>query len=159
MIEFLQKYAAELIAAFAAILAALANWRVVQAERRVRILQKAERRTDVLVEIEYQNAVIGKLALVTAQKIELLQRFPTVLSFTDSEMKRLHSNLDMLRTLKSQEEEQRKLGELAGGGNNVTLHHQALADIRRLRVRLEAELENETNHYSQLLEAARDKDT
>jgi hypothetical protein len=155
VIEFFQQYASELIAGLAAILAAVANWRVVRAEQMVRTIQKAERRTDILVEIEQQNAAVGKLALVTDQKMMLLQQLPGLLPFTDDEIKRLRSNLDALSDLKNQEDEHRKIAEAAGGGNDVTLHHHALADVRRLRVRLEADLEKETAHYSQLLEASR----
>ncbi|MBK1875210.1 hypothetical protein FE848_18520 [Marinobacter sp. 1-3A] len=155
MIEFLQQYASEFIAGLAAILAAVANWRAVRAEKMVRTIQKAERRTDILVEIEQQNAAVGKLALVTAQKVMLLQQFPELLPFTDDEIKRLRSNLNVLSDLKNQEDEQRKVAEAAGSGSDVTLHHHALADVRRLRVRLEADLEKETAHYSQLLEASR----
>lgn len=155
MIEFLQQYASEFIAGLAAIMAALANCRAVRAEKMVRTIQKAERRTDILVEIEQQNAAVGKLALVTAQKVMLLQQFPELLPFTDDEIKRLRCNLNILSDLKNQEDEQRKIAEAAGGGSDVTLHHHALADVRRLRVRLEADLEKETAHYSQLLEASR----
>ena len=77
----------------------------------------------------------------------------------DDEMKRLRTNLDFLRDLKSQEDEQRKIAEAAGGGNDVALHHQALADVRRLRVRLEADVEKETAHYGELLEASRRENT
>ena len=159
LIQFLQHYASELIAASAVILAAAANWRVVRAEKMVRTLQKAERRTDMLVEIEKQNAAVGKLAMITAQKFMLLQRFPQLLPFSDDEMKRLRTNLDFLSDLKSQEDEHRRIAEAAGGGNDVALHHQALADTRRLRIRLEADVEKETAHYNELLEASRHENT
>jgi hypothetical protein len=159
VIQFFQQYTSELIAAFAVILAVVANWRVVQAEKMVRTLQRSERRTDMLVEIEQKNAAVGKLALITAQKIMLLQRFPKLLPFTDDEIKRLRTNLDVLSELKNQEDEQRKIAEAAGGGSDVTMHHQALADVRRLRVRLEADVEKETTHYGQMLEDVRHDNT
>jgi hypothetical protein len=93
--------------------------------------------------------------MITAQKFMLIQRFPKLLPFADDEIKRLRTNLDFLNDLKDQEDEHRKIAEAAGGGNDVTLHHQALADVRRLRVRLEADVEEETAHYGELLEASR----
>lgn len=151
---FIQQYASEFIAACSVILAAAANWRVVRAERMVKALQKAERNTEMLVEIERKNAVVGKLILITGKKILLLQRCPHLFHFADEEICRLSNNLDLLIDFKEQEEEQRNIAEAAGGGDDAALHHQALADTRRLRVRLEADVEKETAHYEELLSAS-----
>ena len=155
MIEIIQHYASELIAGFAVILSAAANWRVVRAERAAAKAQKAMRRMDMLVEIEYKNAAVGKLALITAQKILLLQQFPQLVSSPEEEIWRLSNNLDLLQKFKDSEDEQRRISEMAGGGIDIDVHSQALTEVRRLRIRIEADVDNEAGVYKDLLEKLR----
>jgi len=155
VIEIVQQHAAELIAGLAVILSAVANWRVVRAEKAVAKTQKAVRRMDMLVEIERKNAAVGKLALVTAQKILLLQQHPQLVSAPADEIGRLRNNLALLQEFKDSEEEQRHIAEAVGDGNDIELHSKALTDIQRLRVRMEADVEKETNVYRELLEQSR----
>ncbi len=96
MIEFIQQNTSELIAGLAVILSAAANWRVVRAEKTAMKAQKAIRRMEILVEIERKNAAVGKLTLVIAQKIQILQQHPELLSNPDYEIDRLHNNLAVL---------------------------------------------------------------
>jgi hypothetical protein len=152
MFDFLQQHASDYIAGLAVILSAAANWRVVRAERTAKKAQKAMRRMDMLVEIERKNAVIGKLALVTAQKILLLQQHPNLVRSPEEEIGRLRNNLALLQEFKDSEEEQRRISEMADGGNDIELHGKALTDVQRLRVRMEADVEKETNTYKELLE-------
>lgn len=155
MIDVLQQHAADFIAGLAVILSAVANCRVVRVERAAAEAQKSARRMDMLVEIEQKNATVGKLALVTAQKMLLLQRHPNLVQSPDGEMDRLHNNLELLQEFKKSEEKQRQIAEDAGGGSDIELHTKALTDVRRLRVRLEADVEKEAQVYNQLLEESR----
>ena len=155
MIEIIQQYAAELIAGLAVILSAAANWRVVRAEKAAEEIQKAMRRMDMLIEVERKNAAVGNLALVTAQKILLIQQQSTLVSNPDSEVDRLRNNLALLQEFKEGEEEQRQISEAADGGDDIDRHSKTLTDIQRLRVRLEADVEKETNVYRGLLEKSR----
>ncbi len=109
----------------------------------------------MLVEIEKKNAAVGQLILISAKKLLLLQRCPQIYTRVDDEMMRLRNNIDFLNELKGQEKYQRDIAEAAGGGDDVALHHQAFADTRRLRVRLEADIEKETAYYEELLAAGR----
>lgn len=155
MIDIVQQYASEFIAGLAVILSAVANWRVVRAEKVASKAQKAMRRMDILVEIERKNAAVGKLALITAQKILLLQQHPHVIQSPEEEISRLRNNLDLLQKFKDSEEEQRRISEAAGGGNDIELHSKALTDVQRLRVRIEADVEKEIHVYKELLEESR----
>lgn len=152
VIEIIQQYAAEIIAGLAAILSAVANWRVVRAEKAAAIAQKAMRRMDMLVEIERKNAAVGKLSLVTAQKILLLQQYPVLVNDPAHEIGRLRNNLVLLQEFKDGEEEQRQISEAVDGENDIVLHSKTLTDIQRLRVHLEVDVEKETNVYRELLE-------
>ncbi|WP_029408140.1 hypothetical protein [Thiomicrorhabdus sp. Milos-T2] len=152
MVEIVQEYAAEFIAALAVILSAAANWRAARAERAAEKVEKAMRRMDILVEIERKNAVVGKLALVTAQKIMLLQQYPQLVDSSEKEIYRLRNNLLLLQNYKETEEEQRRIAEAVGGGASIELHSEAQTDIHRLRVRMEADVEKETRVYTELLD-------
>jgi hypothetical protein len=151
VIEIVQQYASEFIAGLAVILAAVANWRAVHAENAAAKAQKAIRR----MEIERKNAAVGKLALVTAQKILLINEYPRLVCSPEEELKRLRNNLDLLQKFNDGEEEQHRISEAAGGGNDVEIHSQALTDVQRLRVRMEADVEKETLAYKELLEESR----
>ena len=153
MIEIIQQHAAELIAGLAVILSTVANWRVVRAEKAAAKTQKTIRRMEMLVEIERKNAAVGKLALVTAKKILLLQQQPELVNNPDNEIDRLRNNLTLLQGFKDNEEEQRQISEKVDGGNDIDLHSKALTDIQRLRVRLDADVEKETNEYRDLLDS------
>lgn len=155
VIEIIQQHAAELIAGLSAILSAAANWRVVRVEKTAGKAQKAMRRMDMLVEVERKNAAVGKLALVTAQKILLLQQHPNLVSDPDHEVDRLSNNMALLHEFKEGEEKQRRISEAEGCGDDIDLHSKAITDIQRLRVHLEADIEKETNVYRELLDKSR----
>lgn len=152
MIEAIQQYASEIISAMAVILAAAANWRAVRAEKVSKKAQKTIRRMDILLEIERKNAVVGQLALITSQKILLLQEYPQILNNSADELDRLKSNLELISELKSQEKLQQQFAETANAGNEIELYMQALTDTKRLCIRIEADLEKETRVYRELLE-------
>lgn len=155
MLNFIQQNAAEFIAGLAVILSAVANWRAVLAERKVSLIRQTVLRTDMLVEVELKNAAVGKLALITARKILLLHRSPSLSSYLPGEIERLESNLKLLQEFKSQENTQRHLSEQPGVGRNIDLFQQTLADTKRLRVSLEADIEKETIVYQELVEQVR----
>ena len=152
VIDLIRQYASELIAGLAVILSAAANWRAARAEKSSERAQKAMRRMDMLIEIERKNAAVGKLALVTAQKILLLQEYPELVTSPDREIGRLRNNLALLQEFKDGEEEQRKISEMIDGEDDIELHTKAFADIKRLRIHLEADVEKETRVYRELLE-------
>jgi len=159
LVQFIQQNSAIFIAGLSVIVSAVANWRVARAERETKKIKKVIRRMDILVEIERKNAIVGKLALITAQKILLIQQFPHIDDCLEGEEIRLRKNLDILKDFKNGEEEQRELTEKVNGGNDLELYGQALTDVKRLRIRMEADLEKETGGYQELLEKSRKNDT
>lgn len=150
MLNLIQQYAAELIASLAVIVSVAANWRAVRAERKIDIAQSATRRADMLVELERKNAAVGKLALISARKLLLIQQNPGLEGLAASESERLKNNLELMKEFKACEETQRNIAEKAGCGANVDLYHQAFADVKRLRVSLEAEVEKEASVFESL---------
>jgi len=152
MIEVIQQNAAIFIAGIAVLLSAVANWRVVRAEKEANKTQKSVRRMNKLIEFERKSSAIDKLMLITAQKILLIERSSEIINAPVKEIKRLKNNLLVLQGLKNGEEKQHRLLEMVGGGQDIERHLETLTDIRRLRIRIEADLEKETNIYNELLE-------
>lgn len=158
MALFFQQYISELFSALALILSAAANWRSARTSRQSTAVKKYMRRMEMLVEIERKNSVVGKLALVTAQKILLLQQHHALLPSSSKKIERLTGNLDMLKRFRENAEEEVHIAESACEGDSVEYHLKALTDIKRLRVRMEADVEKETATYNELLEKVRDLD-
>ena len=154
MLNLIQQYATEAIASLALIVSVEASWRVNRAERRIDAAQSAARRTDMLVEVELKNAAVGKLALICSRKLLLIQKNPALASLTISESGRLTNNLELMQEFKASEETQRKIAEEAGGGGSIDHYYQAFADVKRLRVSLEAEIEKEISVYESLADQA-----
>jgi len=152
-----QENAAELIAGLAVIISVFANWEARRANKRAdrldREMEKASqaaRGTEMLVEIERKNAAIAKLTLILARKALLFQRHPDLVARHGQEQERLNNNLSVMQELRSGEEEQRNNAEEAGGGTDIHLYQKTLANVRRLRVRIEADFENEVSVYNEL---------
>lgn len=154
MIEFLQNNISELFSAFALFLSAAANWRIVITNRELKRSESAARKMNILIEIEKKNAAVGKLTFTTAQKIHLIQKNPNLTLSPDIEIERLKNNLGLLQNLKESDKKQRNLAEeIKEYGTDS--HADISANIQRLRISIEAELEKESAIYNQMLEEAR----
>ena len=154
MFEFIQAHSSDFIAACAVSLSAAANWRVVRAEKKAAKAEQALNRMNLLVESERKNACVAKLMLVVAQKTLLLQRYPGLIPNVAGELDRLRNNFDFLRGLKEQEDQARRLAETGSENLDVRQFHDTLTNIRRLTVRLEGDVENETRTYNEMVAAS-----
>ena len=85
----------------------------------------------------------------------LIQEHPQLVRAPEDQIARLTNNLSLLKEFKDSEDEQRRISEEAGGGDDIELHNRALTDIRRLRVSVEADAEKESEIYRELLEESR----
>lgn len=149
MLTIITENVSTIFAGLAIILSAVANWRVAKAHQESKVAGRALRKMDMLVEIELKNAAVGKLALVTAQKLLLLQDHPNLVRDSDGEIARLRNNLNLLQEFKESEREQEQLAEHTDA-EDIELHTQALADVKRLRLSIEADVDKETAVYNQL---------
>ncbi|WP_318555926.1 hypothetical protein [Geobacter anodireducens] len=122
-----------------------------RAETRNLALLRAEKRTEMLVEIELKNAAVGNVLLVIAKKLMLFQKHPRLIETYPHEYDRLKNNLRLMQELKDQEGYQREVAEQAAL-NDFGLHEKALADVRRLRVRLEDDAQKEEKELIDLLQ-------
>lgn len=132
------------------IIAERARRTAARAEVRNVAIVKAEKRTEMLVEIELKNAAVGNVLLVVAKKILLFQKKPHLYLKHPTEYERLQTVLELMQSFKDEEAHQRQLSE-ESPLTDFELHGRTLADIRRLRVRLEDEAKKEEKEFSELV--------
>ena len=156
MADFFQQFASEFIAGLAVIVSVIASWRASRTERLNRESSRLNRRMEVLIEIEKNNSIIGKLCLIISQKILLLRKFEDRFTDTSTEIYRLQNNLELMKEFKDNENSLRESAELDGGGKNLEEQSHALTYLRRLGVRLAGDLEKETIGYQDALDQLRE---
>lgn len=83
----------------------------------------------------------------------LLTQHPNLLLNTAKEIARLKTNLEVLKNLK--DDDPAKVWEIPdSGGADIVLYNQTLTNIKRLRLKLESDFDNETVLYNEALEKA-----
>lgn len=117
-----------------------------QAER-VRVFEK---RTDILSEIDTQNARFGTLLAIIAEKMLLIQKSPALLQSHSREYERLSQNLTAIKNLHSRYEEQRGLTEQVGEGVDLAQQEEVLAEIRRMTIHLNETIKKEESQLEEL---------
>jgi hypothetical protein len=161
MLDFLTSLTVVHAALFVSMLALLISIRSVSiaeksrraTERRDRDAERArvyEKRTEILSEIDKQNARLGTLMLILAEKLLLLQRTPSLREKHQNEYDRLMQNLKAVQTLRSRYEEQRRASEAIDAGSRLLDLDPVLADVRRLSIHVEEDIEKETRSLEQL---------
>lgn len=148
---YLHQYISEIFAGFAIILSAASNWRSVVTARELKLQNTASRRMNMLIEIERKNSCVGELAIITEQKILLLQQHPQLINKPHHEIARLTNNLNLLQEFKDAEKILIQVAE-SSSANDIELHAKALTDIKRLRISIECDIKKETPVYKKWLE-------
>jgi len=123
-----------------------------RAEERSRVISKTEKRTEFLVEIELKISAVGNMLLVTARKIKLFHEHPHLVDKYPGEYERLVKNLNLMQEFQAKMNYERQVAEDALEGESIILHEKALADVRRLRVSLENEVQKENKMFEVLLQ-------
>lgn len=161
MPTFIEQHLSDIVAGLALLASVSANViaekarrSAARAEERSRIISKSEKRTESLVEIELKNAAVGNMLLVTARKIKLFHERPHLADKHPGEYKRLINNLNLMQELQAKRNYERQVAEEALDGESILLHEKALADVRRLRVSLENEVQKETKMFEVFLKEA-----
>ena len=161
MIEYITSLTTTHAALFIAILALVvslranyisnnANENAIKQQLKNNRMKNLEKRTEILSEIDKQNAIQGHLLSVTAEKIILFQKNPDLLNKHPQENERLKQNINGIQLLKSNYEERRTVSEQIGAEADLEQQEKALAEIRRLTIHLEEELIKEKDHLNDL---------
>lgn len=140
-----------LVSLCAALIAEISRRTAAHAEVTNRIIFKEEKRTEFLVEIELKNSAVSNLLLTLSRKLLMFQKYPFLIKKYPEEHERLSNSLDFIKDLKAKEPNQRILTEGALEGESIEVHERALADLRRLRVSLENDVQKENQMLELLL--------
>lgn len=97
-----------------------------------------KQRTEILAEIDKQQAVLNRLATVTLQKMA-----SGIHDQNSNEYKRLEKQVDTVNHLRKGYEEQRQFAYTLEKGACLNANERNLADIKRLTLHLEQDIENE----------------
>lgn len=146
LVAFIAAYESFVISA----LALWASWRanshaeasLAQAEK----IKLLELQTEVLREIDLQQAKLGSLLAVTAEAALAYVRSEYLRKIDPDGHARLRQDIDPVQGLRSPYEEQRAIAEQSLGQGNVEAQIRILADIQRLTLHVQENIENEYRH-------------
>lgn len=149
----------ELAALLFSALALWASWRAnsiaqkaLTESNKVKLL---EIQSEVLKEVDLQHAKFGTLLAVTAEAALLYAQSPALAASNPGGFERVKQNIDAVQSLRGRYEEQRKLAEDNVGQGSIEAETKILANIRRLTIHVQEDLEKELRHVEGLREQAR----
>ncbi len=100
-----------------------------------------KQRTELLKEIDKQQALLNRLATITVKKISDLSGSNK--KGLEGEINRLKNNYDAINGLRGRYEEQRELAYKMNGTTSQDALELAIVDVRRLTLHLEQDINNE----------------
>ena len=161
MIDFIASLTAGHAALFIAILALIASLRAnhisnkankisVEQQNKNKRLKTLEKRTDILSEIDKQNALQGHMLAVTVEKLQLFHQNSELTNKYSGEYERLIQNLNGIQKLKSNYEDRRSVSAGVDADANLEMQEKTLAEVRKLTIHLEEELAKEKDHLNNL---------
>lgn len=161
MIDFIASLTAGHAALFIAMLALITSLRAnhisnkantISAEQKnkTKRLKALEKRTDILSEIDKQNALQGHMLVVIADKLHLFHQNTELTNKHTGEYKRLMQNLNSIQQLKSNYKERRSVSAALDADADLEMQEKTLAEVRRLTIHLEEELAKEKDHLNNL---------
>lgn len=150
-----QEYAALLFSAFALWVSWRANSIAQKALNESNKVKLLEIQSEVLKEVDLQHAKFGTLLAVTAEAALIYAQNPALAANNPGGFERVKQNIDAVQSLRGRYEEQRKLAESNVGQGSIEAEAKILADIRRLTIHVQEDLEKELRHVEGLRAQAR----
>lgn len=161
MIDFIASLTTGHAALFIAVLALIASFRAnhiskkantisVEQQNKNKRLKTLEKRTDILTEIDKQNALQGHVLAVVVEKLQLFHQKPELINKHSGEYKRLTQNLNGMQQLKSNYEKRRSVSAGVDADADLEMQEKTLAEVRRLTIHLEEDLVKEKDHLNSL---------
>lgn len=114
-----------------------------------------EVQADVLREIDVQHAKLGALLAATAEAALIYAYNPAVAQANPAGFDRVKQNIQAVQALRARYEEQRQQAEANLGAGSVEAATALLANIRRLTIHVQEDLDKELRHVEQLRERVR----
>jgi len=150
IIEIIEPYISELISLLAVVVSVVAGVRAYKANKLaeqlakdLEIEKKAIRRAELIISEEQKVAASKRLTMVLGQKLELLKGNSTLNELYPGEQERIMQCLSVLKDQNEQQDLVYKLLDSPSTGDDVVLSKTAFADRERLRIRMQADFENE----------------
>lgn len=149
----------ELAALLFSALALWASWRAnsiaqkaLSESNKVRLL---ELQAEILREVDLQHAKFGSLLAATAEVALLYGQNPQLAANSPGGYERAKQNIEAVQSLSRRYNEQRSLAEVTLGQGTIESGTRILADIRRLTIHVQEDLDNELRHVESLRERLR----
>lgn len=141
--DFLREHGALIISALALWAAWRANSVAQLAFDHAKKAALVDVQANLIREIDLQHAKLGTLLALTAEAALLYKYHPSLKEEDLGGHERVLKNIDALESLGAGYEEQRRLAEAAIGEGNIEKQHSILAQVRRLTVHVEEDIEKE----------------
>jgi hypothetical protein len=109
----------------------------------------------VLREVDLQHAKLGTLLAITAEAALLYAQNPSLAANNLGGFERVKQNIDAVQLLRMRYEEQRNLAERNFGQGDMEEENKNLANIRRLTIHVQEDIDKELRHVENLREQAR----
>jgi hypothetical protein len=113
------------------------------AESRSCVVSAAQKRTEVLLELETQRSKLQTLKIVLSTKLTLLRRHQPLAEANVDEVQRLENNIQSLRELLDRHDTEVTLAEDLGADSSIVAMESMLANVKRLTIRATEDLRNE----------------
>ena len=151
VISFITEHAALLISA----LALWASWRA-NSHSKIALAQSEkakllEIQTEALREIDLQHAKLGALLSITAEVALAYSENEELCQNNPGGFDRLKQNIETVQRLQSRYDEQRNLAESSLGEGSLEKQIEILANIRRLTLHVNEDIEKEKRNFELIL--------
>lgn len=141
--DFLREHGALIISALALWAAWRANSVAQLAYDHAKKAALVDVQANLIREIDLQHAKLGTLLALTAEAALLYKYHPSLKEEDPRGHERVLKNIESIESLRTRYEEQRRLSEAAIGEGNIEKQHSILAQVRRLTVHVEEDIEKE----------------
>lgn len=149
---FLKDYAALILAGLAVWASWRANSHAKRALEQTESVKLLELQSEALREIDRQNAKLGSL-LTTLAETALVYSQDENLRLNDPKgYSRIRNSIESVKELRERYEEHRKPAEQNLGSGSVETQTKILAEIRRLTIHVEEDIEKEARNLERLLQ-------
>lgn len=150
MITVIADYAALVVSALALWASWRANWHAKATLAQSSKAKLLEVQAEVLKEIDVQDAKLCSLLAITVEAELAYVQSESLRRRNPQGHARIKQNIDAVQALHSQYEQQREIAHQSLGKCNVEAQMRILADIRRLTLHVEEDIEKVRRHFDKL---------
>jgi hypothetical protein len=148
---FIVNNVAILTSVLAILISLVANSRSQKSKQLLESILKQEKHSKVLNELDTQEALFGRLLVVMYEKKILIQENTEKLGdYVIGEIERLDINIAFVEEVRGESEARRNKANSSSDRRGAVFLEKNLADTRRLTIKMEADLLNERDGFSEI---------